>query len=70
MCVGAMIHARIGRLVYGATDLRFGVLGGAFNVLAEKQFNHKFEITSNILDEKCGALLKDFFSTRRQSSTH
>ena len=65
MCVGAMIHARIRRLVYGASDPKTGAAGSQFDLLSGNQFNHQIAVTSEILSEECGALLRQFFKTKR-----
>jgi len=66
MCVGAMIHARVAKVVYGATEPRTGALGGAFNLLEASQHNHLFEVTSGMLAEESKLLLQDFFKSRRK----
>ncbi|HQU15014.1 MAG: tRNA adenosine(34) deaminase TadA [Chromatiales bacterium 21-64-14] len=65
MCAGAMVHARIARLVYGATDPRAGAAGSAFSVLQSPQLNHGVQCVGGVLAETCGALLIDFFQARR-----
>lgn len=65
MCAGAMIHARVGRVVFGATDPRAGAAGSVFNILQSEQLNHRTEIMGGILAEACSALLQDFFRARR-----
>ncbi len=65
MCAGAMIHARVGRLVFGATDPRAGAAGSVFNILQSEQLNHRAEVIGGILAEECGAVLRDFFRARR-----
>ena len=66
MCVGAMIHARVARVVYGAAEPRTGALGGAFNLLEANQHNHVFEVEAGVLAEESKALLQDFFRSRRK----
>ena len=66
MCVGAMIHARVSKVVYGAPELRTGALGGAFNLLSANQHNHIFEVVSGVLAEESKTLLLDFFQSRRK----
>lgn len=66
MCVGAMIHARVSRVVFGASDPKTGALGGAFNLLETVKPNHVFEVSSGVLEEECGSLLKMFFKARRK----
>lgn len=66
MCVGAMIHARVARVVYGASEPRTGALGGAFNLLDANDHNHNFEVISGVLAEESKELLQKFFQSRRQ----
>jgi tRNA(adenine34) deaminase len=66
MCVGAMIHARVSRVVYGASDPKTGALGGAFNLLDAMHHNHVFEVTGAVLADECSALLQAFFKARRR----
>ena len=66
MCVGALIHARVARVVYGAAEPRTGALGGAFNLLEANQHNHRFEIVSGVLGEEAKELLQNFFKSRRK----
>ena len=66
MCAGAMIQARLSRLVYGARDTRFGADGSIVQVLREPRFNHAVEITSGVWDAEAGALLQEFFRKLRQ----
>ena len=65
MCSGAMIHARIDRLVYGAADPKAGAVGSALEVLNHPSLNHQMLVTGGVLAEECGALLRDFFRGRR-----
>lgn len=65
MCAGAMVHARIARLVYGAPDPRAGAAGSAFSVLQSPQLNHGVRCEGGVLAQACGALLIDFFQARR-----
>lgn len=66
MCVGAMIHARVSKVVYGAAEPRTGALGGAFNLLEANQHNHLFDVTSGIMAEESRELLQNFFQSRRK----
>lgn len=68
MCAGAMIQARLGRLVYGAADTRFGADGTIVDVLREPAFNHRLAVTKGILADEAGALLQRFFQTLRQKA--
>ncbi len=65
MCAGAMVHARVQRLVFAATDPRAGAAGSVFNVVQHPALNHRMECTGGVLAEECGALLRDFFVARR-----
>ena len=65
MCAGAIIHARIQRLVYGAMDPKTGAAGSVFNVFQSNLHNHKVEITNGILADECCNILQTFFQERR-----
>lgn len=65
MCAGAMIQARIARLVYGADDPKGGAVRSCFSVLAHPRLNHQVEIAHGLLAEESAALLRDFFAARR-----
>lgn len=65
MCAGAMMHARIARLVYGANDPKTGVCGSVLDVFAEQRLNHHAEMTGGVLAEECGTMLSNFFAMRR-----
>jgi tRNA(adenine34) deaminase len=65
MCAGAMIQARIVRLVYGAEDAKGGAVQSCFAVLDHPQLNHRVEVTAGVLAEESAAVLKDFFAARR-----
>ena len=65
MCVGAMLHARIKRLVFGAHDPKTGAVGSVFDLLADPRHNHTVEVTGGVLERECSQLLKDFFQERR-----
>jgi tRNA(adenine34) deaminase len=65
MCAGAILHARISRLVYAAADPKAGACGSVLAVLNHPELNHKVEVTSNLLAEECGTLLTNFFRARR-----
>ncbi len=67
MCAGAMVHARIARVVCGAADPKAGAGGSVFNLLASDRLNHRAEITSGVLGEECGELLRRFFQARREA---
>jgi tRNA(adenine34) deaminase len=65
MCAGAMIHARIARLVFGAFDPKAGAVGSILTVLNHPQLNHQIELSGGLLAEECGGLLRNFFQSRR-----
>jgi len=65
MCAGAMVHARIQNLVYGATDPRAGAAGSVFNVVQSTALNHRLQVDGGVLATECGALLRSFFVARR-----
>jgi tRNA(adenine34) deaminase len=65
MCVGAFIHARIGRVVFGATEPKTGALGGAVDIIDLPHWNHHFTVTSGVLADSCAKILQDFFKKRR-----
>ena len=65
MCVGAMFHARIARVVYGARDPKTGAAGSVFNLFTVPQLNHHARIEGGVLAEECGLMLSSFFAKRR-----
>ncbi len=65
MCAGAIIHARISRLVYAAADPKAGAAGSVLSVINHPQLNHQMSVTSGVLAEECGELLRNFFRERR-----
>ena len=67
MCAGAIVHARISRVVFGASEPRAGAAGSVINLLQNEQFNHQTDVTSGVLAEECGQILKDFFAARRKT---
>lgn len=67
MCAGAMVHARIGRLVFGAADFRIGAAGTVFDILGDPAVNHRVEVVGGILESECRGLLKAFFQSRREA---
>lgn len=68
MCAGAIQHARIARLVYGASDPKTGACGSVVDLMAEAKLNHHADVVSGVMAEDCGKLLSDFFKARRQKS--
>ena len=65
MCMGAMVQARIARLVFGAYDPKAGAAGSVIDLSESPSFNHRFEINGGVLADECGAVLKSFFESRR-----
>ena len=65
MCAGAMVHARVKRLVYAATDPRAGAAGTIFNIVQHPSLNHRVEYEAGLMGEECGAMLRAFFQGRR-----
>ncbi len=65
MCIGAMFHARIARVVFGAHDPKTGAAGSVFNLFAETRLNHHARTHGGVLAEECGKVLSDFFAMRR-----
>ena len=65
MCVGAMFHARIARVVFGARDLKTGACGSVVDLFAEQRLNHHAEVCGGVLAEECGLMLSNFFAMRR-----
>ena len=65
MCAGAVTAARLDRVVYGATDPKAGAVGSLWDVLRDTRLNHRPEVIGGVLAEECGALLRDFFESRR-----
>lgn len=65
MCAGAIIHARLARLVFGASDPKAGAVNSVYDVIAQPRLNHKPAWTGGVLAAECGAILQDFFRARR-----
>ena len=65
MCAGAIVNARIPRVVFGAADPKAGACGSLYQVGLDARLNHRFEITAGVLEQECAALLKDFFRAKR-----
>ena len=67
MCAGAMVQARLSRLVFGAMDPKAGAVGSLYHLLDDARFNHRVQVTSGVLGEEAGRLLKDFFQALRRA---
>ncbi|QWD78498.1 tRNA adenosine(34) deaminase TadA [Polynucleobacter sp. MWH-Svant-W18] len=65
MCAGAILHARVERIVFGATDPKTGAAGSVLDVFSSKQINHQTTAEGGVMGEECGQLLRDFFKERR-----
>jgi len=65
MCAGALIHARVERLVFGARDFKTGAAGSVFDVLGTDTHNHRVRVTAGVLERECADLLREFFAARR-----
>ncbi len=67
MCVGAMVHARIAELYFGARDEKAGALGSVYDIGRDGRLNHRIEVYGGLMEPECAALLRDFFRSRRRS---
>ena len=67
MCIGALIHARVGTLVFGAAEPRAGAVVSQLRLADKDFFNHRIQIVSGVLEAECAGLMKDFFAARRRS---
>jgi tRNA(adenine34) deaminase len=65
MCTGAMVHARIQRLVYGVADPRWGAAGSLFQLAADQRLNHRMDVLGGVCEDECRQLMQAFFRTRR-----
>jgi tRNA(adenine34) deaminase len=65
MCAGAMMHARLSRVIFGATDLKTGACGSIVDLFAQIRLNHHTQVTRGVLADNCSGMLKDFFAERR-----
>ncbi|MGH8504883.1 MAG: tRNA adenosine(34) deaminase TadA [Stenotrophobium sp.] len=67
MCAGAIMHARVARLVFGAADPKAGAVSSLYDVISQPRLNHRVQWTGGVLEAECGAILRDFFRLRRKS---
>jgi tRNA(adenine34) deaminase len=65
MCMGAIIHSRVARLVFGASDPKWGAAGSLYNLGTDRRMNHQLEIVAGVLEEECRALMQQFFKSKR-----
>jgi tRNA(adenine34) deaminase len=65
MCVGAMVNARISRVVYGARDEKAGALGSMYDIGRDGRLNHRFEVVGGVMESECAEILREFFRARR-----
>jgi tRNA(adenine34) deaminase len=65
MCMGAIVHARLERIVFGAYDLKWGAAGSLYNLPADSRLNHRVDVVSGVLEEPCRQLMQDFFRAKR-----
>jgi tRNA(adenine34) deaminase len=65
MCMGAIIHARVGRVVYGAPDPKWGALGSLYDFSRDPRFNHHAEVVAGVCADQCRQLMRDFFGRKR-----
>ena len=65
MCAGAIIHARVARVLYGASDPKSGAAGSAFSILGTDRLNHQVVVTGGVLQQECSSILQNFFRSRR-----
>ena len=68
MCMGAVIHARVARVVFGACDPKWGACGSLYNFAEDSRFNHRPEIVGGICEAECRTLMQDFFRSRRNGA--
>ncbi len=68
MCMGAIVHARVSKVVFGAPDIKWGAAGSLYHFADDGRLNHRPEVVSGILQSKCKALIQDFFRAKRNSS--
>ena len=65
MCVGAMVNARVARVIYGARDEKAGALGSVYDIGRDRRLNHRFEVVAGVMEPECAEILREFFRARR-----
>ena len=65
MCAGAMVNARLTRLVYGCRDIRYGAVASKYQIASDARLNHRIDVLSGVLEDECSDILKKFFKARR-----
>jgi len=65
MCMGAAVHARVARLIFGASDPKWGAAGSLYNMAADSRLNHRVEVLPGVMEQECLRLMQDFFHSRR-----
>jgi tRNA(adenine34) deaminase len=68
MCAGALVNARVMRLVYGCTDIKAGGVRSLYRILEDRRLNHQVEVVPGVMEQECAALLKKFFADRRKAT--
>ena len=68
MCAGALVLARVKRIIFGARDDKFGGCGSVFNIVTEKRLNHQIEITAGVMENEAASLMKSFFAEKRRKN--
>ncbi len=68
MCAGALVQARVARVVYGAADIKAGAVHSLYNITEDDRLNHQLEVTGGVLEEEAAGLMRDFFRSRRKQS--
>jgi tRNA(adenine34) deaminase len=66
MCMGAILHARVSKLIFGAPDPNWGAAGSVYNFANDKRFNHQPEVISGVCRDQCAALMQEFFRSKRR----
>ena len=66
MCMGAILHARVSKLIFGAPDPNWGAAGSVYNFADDKRFNHQPEVISGVCRDQCAALMREFFRSKRR----